>query len=123
MEPTAYIESMKDLNDDNFNICEMAWLNRSGNSTKGTYIEGSLKGNLWLRSIHMDHEKMLKIPNSFTDKIKNIYYNSEKNILFISCNDGQIRVWKLPTMWGTKQMEKLDAELDEQKKQSIKEMS
>ena len=57
-------------------------------SINGTYFEGSLKGKIWLRSIHNDYEKMLKIPSGFNDKIKDMHYNSEKNLLFITSKDG-----------------------------------
>jgi hypothetical protein len=65
----------------------------------GTYFEGSLKGNLWLRDVNIENEKLLKIPNDFTDKIKAMHYNGDKNILFVSCRDGRFKCWKLPSMW------------------------
>jgi len=65
----------------------------------GTYFEGSQKGNLWLRDINYDQEKLLKIPNDFTDKIKRMHYSSEKNLVFVSCRDGRFKCWKLPNAW------------------------
>lgn len=39
---------------------------------------------------------MIKIPSDFTDKIKAIHFNQEKNVLFVSSRDGRFRSWKLP---------------------------
>ena len=75
-EPTHYIETMKNSNDDSDRICDFAWLNRHGSeSMRGTYFEGNLKGTLWARDVQMEHEKMLMVPNDFEGKIKNLYYN------------------------------------------------
>jgi hypothetical protein len=65
----------------------------------GTLIEGSFKGKLWVREIINQDGRFIKIPNNFTDKIKHIHYNSEKNIVFVSCNDGRFKIWKLPLAW------------------------
>jgi len=73
-------------------------------------MEGSKKGNLWVRDILFEHEKMLKIPTDFTDKIKDIHYNADKNIVFVSSKDGKYKCYKLPSEWGSDQMEKLDKE-------------
>ena len=73
-EPTAYIESLSSLDDDRYKICQVRWLNRPRQSSlNGTYFEGSHKGNLWVRDINCESEKMIKIPVDFTDKIKCIH--------------------------------------------------
>ena len=102
--PTAYIESMSDQNDESLHICAFEWLPRPRISC-GTYIEGSKKGKLWIRDIYVEYEKMLKIPTDFTDKVKGIHYNADKNIVFVSCRDGRSLCFKLPTEWGSDQME------------------
>jgi len=56
----------------------------------------------------MEHDKVLKIPNDFSEKIKNIFYNSQKNVVFASSRDGRFKCWKLPIQWGSKEMEELD---------------
>jgi hypothetical protein len=107
-QPTAYIESMSDQND---YICSFKWLQRPRTQTmNGTYIEGSKKGKLWIRDIYVEYEKMLKIPTDFTDKIKDIHYNADKNVVFVSCRDGKSKCYKLPSEWGSDQMEMLDSE-------------
>ena len=63
---------------------------------------------------------MIKIPSDFTDKIKAIHFNQEKNVLFVSSRDGRFRSWKLQVQWGTKQMDELDNEFDFLKKQEIR---
>jgi 1-deoxy-D-xylulose 5-phosphate reductoisomerase len=70
----------------------------------GTYFEGSLRGKVWIRDIYMETEKMMMIPSDFTDKIKQIDYNADKNLVFMSSRDGRFKCWKLPTQWGSKQM-------------------
>ena len=64
-----------------------------------------MRGNLWVRDIKKDDEKMLRIPNDFTDKIKDIHYSGEKNMVFVSCRDGRFKCWKLPNTWNNPQME------------------
>lgn len=60
LEPTAYIESVCEGGDESFQICEMKWVTRHRSFTmNGTYFEGSLKGNLWLRDINTEQDKML----------------------------------------------------------------
>ena len=39
---------------------------------------------------------MIKIPTDFTDKVKRLHFDEQKNILFASCRDGKFRSWKLP---------------------------
>ena len=65
----------------------------------------------------MEQEKMLKIPNDFTDKIKCIHYNGDKNVVFVSCRDGRIKCWKLPNEWVNKEMEQIDSDFDFKRKQ------
>lgn len=62
---------------------------------------------------------MLKIPVDFTDKIKEIHYNSEKNIIFVTSRDGRLNCYKLPNKWGSKEMEELNNELEFNKKQEL----
>ena len=118
-EPTSFIES-KDQESEK--ICSFQWLSRGqrNNSNNGTYVEGSLKGKIWIRDIYMENDQMIKIPTDFTDKIKTIHFDQEKNILFASSRDGKFRCWKLPVQWGTKQMEELDNEFDFINKQAIR---
>ena len=71
-----------------------------------------MKGNLWLRDINCEQEKLLKIPNDFTDKIKIMHYNSEKNIIFVTCRDGRFKCYKLPTTWHNTQMEQIRNDID-----------
>jgi len=79
----------------------MRWLQRHrSHAMNGIYFEGSMKGNLWLRDINTEFEKMIKIPNDFTDKIKEIHYNGDKNLIFVSCRDGRFKCWKLPNSWN-----------------------
>lgn len=78
----------------------------------GTYFEGSQKGNLWLRDINYEHEKLMKIPNDFTDKIKRMHYNSDKNLVFVSCRDGRFKCWKLPNAWFNPNMEQIRNDID-----------
>ena len=60
LEPTAYIESVCEGGDESFQICEMKWVTRHRSFTmNGTYFEGSVKGNLWLRDINTEQDKML----------------------------------------------------------------
>ena len=97
LEPTAYIESLSCLEDNQYKICNLAWISRPRESSlNGTYFEGSLKGNLWVRDINSETEKMLKIPVDFQDKVKELHYNSSKNIIFATSRDGRIKCYKLP---------------------------
>jgi hypothetical protein len=68
----------------------------------------------------MENEKMIKIPTDFTDKIKSLHFDEQKNVLFASCRDGKFRSWKLPVQWGSKQMDDLDNEFDFVNKQTIR---
>ena len=82
----------------------------------GTYIEGSVKGKLWVRDIYVENEKMLKVPTDFTDQNKDIHYNGDKNIVFVSSRDGKSKCFKLPTEWGSDQMDKFEKDIEYQKK-------
>ena len=120
LEPTTYIESLSCLEDNQYKICKVSWLSRPRESSlNGTYLEGSLKGNLWVRDINSESEKMLKIPVDFTDKIKELHYNSEKNIIFVTSRDGRLKCFKLPNKWGSKEMEDLNNEVEFTKKQEF----
>lgn len=120
LEPTAYIESLSCLEDDRYKICQVRWLNRPRQSSlNGTYFEGSHKGNLWIRDINCESEKMLKVPCDFADKIKEVHYNGDKNIIFVTSRDGRLKCWKLPNSWGTKEMDDLNAEMEFDKKQEL----
>jgi hypothetical protein len=67
---------------------------------KGTYFEGSLKGQIWLCDIFNKQKKqILKLPPDFTDKIKDMYHCGDKNLLFVTCRDGKFKCWKLPNNW------------------------
>lgn len=69
-------------------------------SINGTIMEGSLKGKLWIRDMFSNGSRFLKIPTDFTDKIKDIHYDSEKNVVFVCCRDGRLKCWKLPLSWN-----------------------
>ena len=114
LEPTAFIESMHEESDESFKICTFSWISRGhrSNHMNGTYFEGSQKGKLWIRNIHMEHDKMMKIPTDFTDKIKQIHYCADKNIVFVSSKDGRFKCWKLPTQWDSNKMNEISEDFD-----------
>jgi len=90
--------------DDTYRTCDIQWLSgRRDSQLYRTYIEGSYKGKLWVHDIYQEKDKMLKIPNDFTDKIKCIYHNVDKNLLFVSSRDGKFKCWKLPNEWITQE--------------------
>lgn len=97
-EPIVYIKSkVESKEDEPFKINQMVWIKRRSALMSDTFFEGQLKGNLFLRDLN--HERELKIPNDFTDKIKCIHYDGNKNLLFVSCKDGRLKCWKLPNTW------------------------
>jgi hypothetical protein len=103
-EPTSFIESSSFEEQDR--ICQFEWLSRASHQgSSGIYAEGSLKGKIWLRDVYLEQEKMMKLQTDFTDKIKTMHFDQEKNILFASSKDGKFRSWKLPLQWGSKEME------------------
>jgi len=75
-----------------------------------------------VRDIHQEDDKVLKIPTDFTDKIKAIHYNSDKNLMFITCRDGKYKIFKLPSAWGSKEMDELDNDIEFHKRQMLKEL-
>lgn len=84
----------------------MKWISRRrSHNMNGTYFEGSMKGCLWLSDIKNTQNKLLKIPNDFTDKIKEMHYCGDKNLLFVTCKDGRFKCWKLPTNWVNMKIE------------------
>lgn len=115
MQPleNSYMPSMALLKEDEpFKVCQIRRLSRN-HSHNNYYIEGSLKGILWLRDPLMDkHQKLMKIPNDFIDKIKHIHFNGDKNLLFVSSRDGRVKCWKLPNSYMDKRLESIKAEAD-----------
>lgn len=70
------------------------------NSTlNGTLVEGSHKGRIWVRDVFGSGSRFLKIPTDFSDKVKDVHYDSEKNVVFVGCRDGRVKCWKLPLHW------------------------
>lgn len=86
----------------------MVWIKRRSHLMSDTFFEGQLKGTLFLRDLN--HERELKIPNDFTDKIKCIHYDGNKNLLFVSSKDGKSKCWKLPSMWQNLLLEQMTQE-------------
>jgi len=101
-EQTAQILGAYDQNLEGYRTRKFKWLSRHNmpNSTlNGTILEGSLKGKIWVRDIFRSGGRFLKVPTDFTDKIKDIQYDSEKNVVFVACRDGRIKCWKMPLHW------------------------
>lgn len=100
---------------DELKLSTFGWIDRKGSSESGslncTFFEGSTKGKLWIRHIYQDHDKMLRIPTEFTDKVKLIKYNSDKNIVFVTSGDGRLLCFKLPSRWGGRDMVELDTQI------------
>jgi hypothetical protein len=126
LNPAKYIGSnVQQKEDEPFRICEIQWLHRNRSSgLNGTYLEGSMRGNLWVRDINYENEKMIRIPTEFQDKVKHMHYNGEKNIVFASSRDGRLKCWKLPLHWTNPLIEQINKEYDhmeEKRKLKLKE--
>lgn len=119
LNPAKYIGSrVESKEDEPFRITQVRWIHRDRSAAlNGTYIEGSMRGNLWIRDINYEHEKMLRIPTDFSDKIKTIHYSGDKNMAFVSCRDGRLKCWKLPHSWLHPVMEQIINEYDFKKKE------
>ena len=64
-----------------------------------------MKGLLKVRDIEKGGECIFMLPSAFTEKVRCIHYNKQKNVLFASSKDGQFRVWKIPHEWRSKAIE------------------
>ena len=117
MNPNVCIDSVATGGpDDSANkIVSFGWVDRRAGygpaSLNCTYLEGSAKGKVWVRDTNQDFDKMLRIPLEFSDKVKAIDYDKDKNVVVMSCRDGRMSCFKLPGSWGTKEMEILDTEI------------
>jgi hypothetical protein len=97
--------------DEPFRTNTLKWIKRPrSHLMNGTYFEGSMKGNLWLRDIHNESE--LKIPTDFQDKVKEIHYDGAKNLLFVSSKDGRLKCWKLPNTWNNNALDEIKQDTD-----------
>lgn len=114
LNPAKYIGSnVQQKEDEPFRICEVKWLHRNRSAElNGTYLEGSMRGNIWVRDVNYEHEKMIRIQTEFQDKIKHMHYNGDKNIVFVSSRDGRLKCWKLPQSWTNSAMEQINKEYD-----------
>ena len=62
---------------------------------------------------------MFKIPTDFTDKIKAVHYSNQKNLVAISSRDGKFKLYKLPSKWGSKELDELDNDIEFIQKQML----
>ena len=115
MIKSAVIEKINSYEGDKLDsLSSFKWLSRMS-----CYCEGTTKGYLKIRDIEKGGECMLLLQTAFTDKVRMVHYNKEKNVLFAASKDGQFRVWKIPHEWRSKAIEEreMNAEYERQRKE------
>ena len=70
------------------------------------YCEGTRNGYLKIRDIEKKGECIIMLQSAFTEQVKMIHYNKNKNVLFAASRDGQFRVWKVPHEWRAKSIDR-----------------
>lgn len=95
------------------NISQFKWLARMS-----CYCEGTRNGLLKIRDIEKKGECIIQLQSSFTEQVKMIHYNKNKNVLFASSKDGQFRVWKVPHEWRAKSIDRKEMEAEHARRQS-----
>lgn len=104
MIKSAVIETINSYESDKTDtISRFNWLSRMS-----CYCEGTTKGSLKIRDIEKAGECILMLQTGFTDKVRMVHYNKEKNVLFAASKDGQFRVWKIPHEWRSKAIDELE---------------
>ena len=91
-------------------IPSFTWLSRMSN-----YLIGTDKGKLRFQDVELHGECMFVLPCDFTDKITCVEYNKEKNVLFVGCKDGKLRIWKVPKEWRSKEINLIESEYEFQR--------
>ena len=98
-----YKESKNEKNPEN--TSRFCWVSRLN-----CYCEGTKLGFLKMRETQNKSECVLQLPVQFSDKVRLLYHDRTKNLLFAASKDGQYYAWKLPPEW---QDPKLDKKLKE----------
>ena len=82
------------------NISEMCMIQRLQ-----CYCEGTKMGYLRIRDYNSKGECLLQFQCDFTEKVRMLYHDKLKNLLFAASKDGSLCVWKLPPEWSPKWIE------------------
>ena len=89
------------------------------------YCEGTRYGFMKIRDIERKGECIIQLQGGFTEQVKMIHYNENKNVLFASSKDGQFRVWKIPHEWRSRVIDdrEMNAEYERRRKQNQRRVS
>jgi len=88
-------------------IHRFQWLSRMS-----CYCEGTNKGYLKLRDVENAGESLMRLNTTFSDKVCLLDYNRTKNVLFAGCRDGKFMVWKIPTEWRARWVDKKEQDAE-----------
>ena len=109
------MEGIKSYNEEEKkdNISEFKWLSRMS-----CYCEGTRYGFMKIRDIERKGECIIQLQGGFTEQVKMIHYNENKNVLFASSKDGQFKVWKMPHEWRAKSIDRKEMEAEYERRKS-----
>ena len=71
-----------------------------------------------IRDIERKGECIIQLQGGFTEQVKMIHYNENKNVLFASSKDGQFKVWKMPHEWRAKSIDRKEMEAEYERRKS-----